>query len=288
VSVLAVGGAVNATLVQDRNRVVLRPERDLVEYLVALDQGRDAGGEPVGIRSDWLPQQEIAISRPVADSGVFSLDFGGEQYLPFEGTGAVSDWTLAIPPESNSVDLGRLADVVFEVRYTARDGGSTFMGEPSFRTDVLEVLRQNGVRRGGRLHLDTRSAFPDAWAAFVAKPAAEATTQALRFEVGAELLANPPSPRLDQVAVKLDSPGGTSIGDGTAFVSLEIGGHSFDLAFQDGLAVVSPGLTGFLGPWSLTVKLADAPAAVLDADGKALDPAALRNVELLLTFSTPV
>jgi hypothetical protein len=44
-------------------------------------------------------------------------------YLPFEGTGAVSSWTLSMPPESNQVNFGSISDVVIELRFAALDGG---------------------------------------------------------------------------------------------------------------------------------------------------------------------
>jgi hypothetical protein len=32
-----------------------------------------------------VPNQEIAISRGIEDSGMFQLDFKDERYIPFEG-----------------------------------------------------------------------------------------------------------------------------------------------------------------------------------------------------------
>jgi hypothetical protein len=72
-------------------------------------------------------QQQIAISRGVDDSGMFQLDFRDERYLPFEGTGAVSDWELKMPQGSNSIDLmNSISDVIIHLRYTALDGSDGF------------------------------------------------------------------------------------------------------------------------------------------------------------------
>jgi hypothetical protein len=51
------------------------------------------------------------------------LNFGDAQYLPFEGTGAVSSWTLTFPEhdgEEQKDVLSRLTDIIICVRYTAR------------------------------------------------------------------------------------------------------------------------------------------------------------------------
>ncbi|MFT7640974.1 MAG: hypothetical protein ACI9G1_002718 [Pirellulaceae bacterium] len=53
---------------------------------------------------------------------MFVLNFADERYLPFEGTGAISDWELEL---SESVDQGILnstTDVIVHLRYTALEG----------------------------------------------------------------------------------------------------------------------------------------------------------------------
>ena len=42
------------------------------------------------------PVQSIATSNAQNDAGVFELNFRDERYLPFEGAGAISDWSLEL------------------------------------------------------------------------------------------------------------------------------------------------------------------------------------------------
>jgi len=63
------------------------------------------------------------------DSGMFMLNFGDERYLPFEGTGAISDWQISFPNATSAEQqalLQSLNDVIIQVHYTAVYGGSTF------------------------------------------------------------------------------------------------------------------------------------------------------------------
>jgi len=71
----------------------------------------------------FTPVQSIATSHAQDDSGMFELNFRDERYLPFEGAGAVSEWRLELPPDTNAFDLDSLSDVILHLRYTARDGG---------------------------------------------------------------------------------------------------------------------------------------------------------------------
>lgn len=115
---------VNATLRQTSNRVLLKPDTAGRNFL--LGNSKDST-PPDTVRSDWRPQQQIAISRGVDDSGMFQLDFRDERYLPFEGTGAISEWELTLPHANNSVDLiNSISDVIIHLRYTALDGSDGF------------------------------------------------------------------------------------------------------------------------------------------------------------------
>jgi hypothetical protein len=79
---------------------------------------------------DIRTNQQIALSTGLDDNGLFTLMFeGNDRYLPFEYTGAISDWNLAFPePARQKVLLESINDIVIHVRYTARaaaaSGGS--------------------------------------------------------------------------------------------------------------------------------------------------------------------
>lgn len=73
------------------------------------------------VRENWIPSQAIALSSGVNDSGLFQLDFNDERYLPFEGAGAISTWTLSMKKEYNkTIDYDNLPDVIVTLQYTAR------------------------------------------------------------------------------------------------------------------------------------------------------------------------
>lgn len=65
--------------------------------------------------------QAIATSTGQNDAGVFELNFRDERYLPFEGTGAVSRWTLEFPGAVRQFDFDTITDVILHIRYTARE-----------------------------------------------------------------------------------------------------------------------------------------------------------------------
>lgn len=69
--------------------------------------------------------QQIALSSGIDDSGMFSLNFQDEQYLPFEYTGAVSKWQLTFPGHGGTQKamLESLTDIIVKFSYTSRRGG---------------------------------------------------------------------------------------------------------------------------------------------------------------------
>ncbi len=282
---------INAVLTQTANSVVLTPDKSIVDYLVTLDCGQtpNENQPPAGLRQNWQAQQGIAITRARNDSGMFELDFGSDKYMPFEGTGAISSWQLAIPPENNRLDLSQLTDVVITLHYTAIDGGSTFDGSPSFRTDVLNVLRKHNVKYTGKLYLDAAQSFASAWYAFL-NPPANPTTQTLTLDLQPGMLPYLPAPVLTGALIKLDVGPTVASTDSTNFVTLTIGSHSYPLTFTGGLASVT-GLNlaaaDFLQPWSLQLTLANAPDEHLLANGR-LNPAALLDLVLVLSYSADV
>ncbi|MFT4314042.1 MAG: neuraminidase-like domain-containing protein [Wolbachia pipientis] len=104
---------IHATLQQTGNRVVLKPDIEAIKSLLGeSDESRES------IRVNWKTGQQIAISKGnQADSGLFELNFNDERYLPFEGTGAVSDWILELQ------NTEKVSDVIIHLDYTAFNGG---------------------------------------------------------------------------------------------------------------------------------------------------------------------
>jgi hypothetical protein len=130
--------SVKATLTQTGHKTLLAPDINGVQYLMG-----ESSDMPGTIRADWRANQQIAISTGVLDSGLFELNFNDDRYLPFEGTGAVSNWHLEIPKATNPIDFNTLTDVIIQLRYMCKIGGG------KFKQDImkLETFRAyRGVR----------------------------------------------------------------------------------------------------------------------------------------------
>ncbi|WP_299453296.1 hemopexin repeat-containing protein [uncultured Microscilla sp.] len=119
------GQYVNATLTQLNNKVLLEPDTKAVKYLL------DAKGtQPLSIRNDWKANQQVALSyvdQYTENNGLFELRYYDDRYLPFEGTGAVSLWSLELNGKKGfNYNVKDLLDVTIKLRYTAVQGGSAF------------------------------------------------------------------------------------------------------------------------------------------------------------------
>lgn len=78
----------------------------------------------------------IATSTANRDSGLFELNFNDRRYLPFEGAGAISSWTLELPDkEISQFDYETISDVILHIDYEAEDAGK--------RTDVSTFIKNN-------------------------------------------------------------------------------------------------------------------------------------------------
>jgi hypothetical protein len=114
--------------------------------------------------------QSVVTSGGSDDAGLFEVNLRDERYLPFEGAGAAESlWRIELPSEYRQFDYDTIADVILQLRYTARGGGI------SLREQALDGLRDavNGLAGGdGRSGLtrmfSARHEFPDAWRSFVA------------------------------------------------------------------------------------------------------------------------
>ncbi|MEL7145506.1 MAG: neuraminidase-like domain-containing protein, partial [Bacteroidota bacterium] len=77
--------------------------------------------ESEGVLPDYRGKQSIALSRGINDAGVFELNFNDARYLPFEGTGVVSKWTLKFSGAKTNKDiLPSISDIIIHLKYTAQ------------------------------------------------------------------------------------------------------------------------------------------------------------------------
>jgi hypothetical protein len=107
--------------------------------------------------------QAIVTSSAQADAGLFETNFNDERYLPFELSGAVSQWRLDLPAEVRQFDFDTISDVILHVRYTAREGGDLLK---SGAVKNLQTLINNAGTVGSIRLFSVRHEFPVDWAKF--------------------------------------------------------------------------------------------------------------------------
>ncbi len=132
---------VRAILTQTKSDVIVKPDAAAIKYLF---NSKDPEGSQTAVKSNLRASQQIALSTGIGDSGLFYLNFGDERYLPFEGTGAVSEWQLTFPEHTDEVQktlLESLTDIIVCIRYTAKDGGK------AFGVEVSKLVKKNEGKR---------------------------------------------------------------------------------------------------------------------------------------------
>jgi hypothetical protein len=111
--------------------------------------------------------QSIVTSGASTDSGLFETNLRDERFLPFEGAGAVSTWTLGLPP-IHSFDYDSISDVILQVRYTARDGGAALASLATGALKQMPPIPGGGAPQPAlALLLSLRHDFPTEWYTFV-------------------------------------------------------------------------------------------------------------------------
>ena len=93
--------------------------------------------------------QSIVTSSAQNDSGLFETNLRDERYLPFENSGAISEWQLRTAGQSRQgrpaqFDYDTISDVILHIRYTAREGGGLL------RNGAMEHLKDADRRGAGR------------------------------------------------------------------------------------------------------------------------------------------
>lgn len=164
--------SINATLtlLNNKTRVASTPETPYEE---------SADGDDPRFVTNFGAIQSIATSHGQNDNGLFELNFRDERYLPFEGAGAVSRWQIELPRETNAFDVNTLADVVFQLKYTARDGGK------KLGAAAMNALTDPDHAPLTRL-VSLRHDFPDAWYRFRIPSNPSATAQELMLDLSRE------------------------------------------------------------------------------------------------------
>lgn len=281
---------INAILSLDKEQMLTKivdetTAKSVVSYMLSGSGDKPTPGQ--GYRENTITNQSIALSGGIDDSGMFVLDYNDPRYLPFEGYGAVSSWTLSMPKETNRFNFDVLSDVIINLRYTAFDGGI------SFRQGVTDLLAQNAYT--GALYYNLNQAFSSAWFTFM-KDHSSTATQKITFPVSSSSFSyfiN--TPKLDEVHVKLTYDPSVKLPPlTTTFLTLNsINGFSlpFGLDPNSGTQVIDSTKVPnpFIGNWTISVDLQKIQGTgLLDKDGKFLDPAKFINLELILIYEGQV
>ncbi len=125
----------------------------------------------------------IAVSTAQNDAGLFDSNLRDERYLPFEGSGAISQWHLQLPAPLPQFDYSTITDVIVHVKYTAREGGDQLRSDAgtSLKTRInsmLVSLKDTGLTR----LFSARHEFPTEWYAFL-NPASATADQELDLKL---------------------------------------------------------------------------------------------------------
>ncbi|MBQ0987789.1 hypothetical protein KBZ10_25380 [Streptomyces sp. F63] len=278
---------IRGTLTQLGSQILLQANRAGVAYLLGDTTVQPPG--PEVLRSTVRAAQSIALSTGMEDDGVFDVSKNDGRYLPFERTGAVSQWRLRIPFAANQIDFEAISDVVLTVRYNALDGGDVFRGE------VQRLLPDYA----GRQFVSLAQQYPADWHGFLAEPEFEAGNQLMRFQLPRTLLPPHVDPRVARVvSLYLSLRTTEAFPSGGPFVSITLAPHAstVKIPFRDGYAGshIFPAGTGPLlcdlvgNGQTLGFSLSAIPDVLKTADGSRLREDAIQDVNLVIDFVGPL
>lgn len=122
------------------------------------NENRSGAGEDPRFATSRVPVSSIATSSAMDDVGQFELNFRDERYLPFEGAGAISSWTLELPGVQPQFDYNSISDVVLHVRYTSVDGGGSL--KDAATKSLSSALDSAST---GHVLIDLRNEYAGSW-----------------------------------------------------------------------------------------------------------------------------
>jgi hypothetical protein len=121
------------------------------------------GAEDPRFSTYFGSMQSIVTSSGQNDSGLFEANLRDERYLPFEGSGVISEWQLELRPGVHQFDYDTISDVILHIRYTAREGGELLRMKAAENLDTCI----NEAKAAGSMRLfSIRHEFPTEWAKF--------------------------------------------------------------------------------------------------------------------------
>lgn len=157
VSIPAIAGpytGVNCTLSMTENSV-------RISALADGDYARKESGD-ARFKSYYSNVQSIVTSSGQNDSGLFEVNLRDERYLPFEGMGAISKWSLKLPKTARQFDYNSISDVILHIRYTAKEAGGLREAAQEHYLSLAKTAENTPLRQLFSLKHD----FPQAWRQF--------------------------------------------------------------------------------------------------------------------------
>ena len=143
----------------------LNLQRSSIRTSSLLQEGSYAreGAEDSRFSDYFGSLQSIVTSSAQNDSGMFETNLRDERYLPFEGSGVISQWQLELPADFRQFDYDTISDVILHLRYTARAGGGLLRnGAIEHLKTAIEEAKAVGTTR----LFSIRHEFPTEWAKF--------------------------------------------------------------------------------------------------------------------------
>ena len=156
---------VNATLTL--NAAIVRVQPPVSPYVPASASAPPGGS--AFVTSVAPSTAMMSTSHGQNDAGLFEVNLRDDRWLPFEGQGTVSTWTLSLDSRDNAFDIPRIPDIVVSVRLTARAKG----GNPEA---VRQALKPLGARQ---ILVSVRNTFSNEYYAFFNPSAVTSALQTL-------------------------------------------------------------------------------------------------------------
>lgn len=152
-------------------RLTLISSRTRIDPGAAGDYPMDLSADDARFQVQSGAVKSIVISGGRDDAGVFAADPRDERYLPFEGSGVISDWNLTLTSAVPTFTWTTITDVVLHMRYTAREGGELL------REAALASLNDELASLPLRRAFSAKSEFPSEWNAFLHPPEGSAQAE---------------------------------------------------------------------------------------------------------------
>ena len=118
----------------------------------------------------------IATSSGQADAGGFEFSFRDERFLPFEGAGAISEWSLELPGTFRPFDYHTISDVIVRIAYTAEYDEGLRTDVEAATSTLAQSLRRRLETTGLPLYLSLRQDEPEAWRMLIDSPISTTVT----------------------------------------------------------------------------------------------------------------